>query len=342
MKKTGSGANESDGAGRQEDASGDALYFDDVPLEDILYSSGPRRPGAAGLYLRGREPVNAFVRAALGRDHADAARLALRIVKLKAALSVPMYIDAVRACCALIPPYPLAILRYEFSPIVALLHKAWRFAVEEGHSDLQEIAANPYSRCQEMVGNYEASRKALLQLREIHRNRGDLEQEAAALNNYAFTYWAESRYEEALPGFEEAVEKFQASGAYFRVPNARANYWDCRVQVDAEADLDEAERVAHELMKALHRSFFWQRRKPFLLLSRVRNRQGKLRAAIRMARKVCAISENQSSGLAGLDCEWLFFLQARDPNPGGTPDSSIEFIDLRAPGRSPRRLAPRS
>lgn len=282
-----------------------SLYFDDLPLEEILYGESQRDPTEAGLYCKNQHLVDNLIKAAGKNDYVGAIQAALQIEQQSFALSVPMCMKIARALGALIPVHPVPIIQADISSLTRMLERICQIALDRHNRDLQETTIQVLYRCYEVNGRFSESRELLKRLWEIQIEKGNLEEEASAINNYAFAFWLEKRFKEALPLFHEATEKFQKAGAYYRVPNAKANYWDCYLRVADEIDFKEAEAISLRLIKNLRRSNFWQHRKPYLLLSRIRDRQGKIDSAIRFARKACKMSQEKPGRLAEFDREWL-------------------------------------
>lgn len=297
------------GKSRPWDSKRPEIVFDDQPLECILYGQDGDGPTAASLFGRARELVG-LIRDAYGAGDVGTV---IDVCKVFAAgdisISSGMCFELAEVLTAMVPQYPNPVLRFDLAPLCPVLEKIWAVALEKKNDALQQRIAAPFYRCYEHCGDYEKARKVLRWLLESSRHNGNRCEEAVALNNLAFEYLLEGRFQEALPDFEEASNLFQALGIPAESANSRANYWICKFE---SPDLDAPDQVEAELRslaKILTQSKYWQARKPMILLARIAERRGDMEDSILWVKKAIRVCKGSGTRYPETDAQYLQHLK---------------------------------
>ena len=281
------------------------IVFDDQPLEAILYGQDGGGPTPATLFGRARELVG-FV-----RDYyrAGGTEAVIDQCKLLAghdiSISSGLGFELAAVLTTIIPQYPNPVLRFNLAPLRPLLEKIWAMALENENNTLRQRIAAPFYRCCEHYGDYKKARQVLRWLLERNRYNGDQLDEAVTLNNHAFEYLLEGRFQEALPEFEQAANLFQALANPAQSANSRANYWICKFESSELDATDQVEAELKSLAEILTQARYWQARKPIILLGRVAERRGDLEEAILWAQKAVEACKGSGTRYAETDEQYL-------------------------------------
>ncbi len=289
------------------------LYFDDESLEDILYPSkkGKGGPTPANLYLRTNEQFREFIAAVHDADFSEAVDVAERLGSSDLPMSTGMAMDIARVMRRIIPLDPLAALPCDLRGLRPLLEKVWCMATDLGDDQLVDRLGTPVFRWYEHSGEYSEARRILRCMIERSKAKGDRHDEGILINNFAFEYYLEERYEEALEWFSEAVRIFDEVGDRFEMQNARANCLFCVFEIGDTLDLGSIEAEIKEMQNDLASGTHWQKRKPHLLSAMVEERRGRLIQAIRFARKAAACTKSAKSSYYEMDRHYLAKLKKK-------------------------------
>ena len=146
----------------------------------------------------------------------------------------------------------------------------------------------------------------------LERNRyiGNGFEEAITLNNHAFEYLLEGRFQEALPEFDQAANLFHVLGDPVQSANSRSNFWLCRFE---SSDLEVSGQVEAELKtlaEILTDARYWQARKPLILLAKLAESRGDLETAIAFAKM--AVDASKGSGTRYSETDLQYFQQLQE------------------------------
>jgi tetratricopeptide (TPR) repeat protein len=280
-------------------------FFDDEPLERILYGEGNQGPSSANLFWPARKYVQEIITACREGKVTDLISAASELVGNDFIISAEMCSGIVQAIGILSPYYPNPVMEHDLTPLRPLIDKIWAIALEKKDVNLQDNAGTPVFRWYEHHGMYEEARQVLGRLIEISRERVNRRDEAIYLNNLGFEYLLEKRWKEAIPYFEEAARIFKEIDVTFEGLNARANYWLCRFELDDLDDIDSVETEVKEIMKHFKGTGRWFERKPLILLAKIEERRGNIEKAISLVEKAIESSKNSNTRYPEMDGEYL-------------------------------------
>ena len=209
----------------------------------------------------------------------------------------------------LVPNCPNPCLGNDLTPLGPLLQQMWQSALKAEDKRLQQELGTVLYRWYEHCEQYEGARGVLTVLIDINRERGDRANQAVMLNNFAFEYLLEGKWQEAIPLFEQAATIFQDKGDEYECANARANYWTCRFECDDLADLDQVEEELKTLRDILMRRTSWHLRKSFILLAKIEEQRGNTEDAIQLVEQAIEASRGSNTRYPALDANYLRDLQ---------------------------------
>ena len=288
--------------------SGDFL-FDDEPLEQILYGQNPNRgPTRANLYLSALECVRRIRRAYLDENIRDALEKAAELSSKAYPISKRMCFSLAVIMKGIVPNYPNPIIEFDLSALRPLLEQMWNLALRTEDKELQQEVGVPLSRWYEHHHRYQDARRVLRRLIELGQEKRNPIDEAIMLNNFAFEYLLEERWQDAIPFFEKATKIFKENADTSQYANSRANYWICRVECD---NFEEAEKVETEvkvIAKLLDKNTAWHTRKPLILLAKIEEKRGNINAAIRLVKRAIRACEKSNTRYPELDAKYLKYL----------------------------------
>jgi hypothetical protein len=281
------------------------LVFDDEPLEGILYGENARRPTRANLFWPGLVWVREIKAACGAGDIRQAVTRASEFAANRYTLTPGMCRDLAPVMSAVVPSHPNPILEHDLSPLAPLVGALWSLALREKDKALQEALGTSLYRWYEHHQRYEDAKRILAILIEICRERHDEPDEAVLLNNLAFEYLLEERWQEAAPLFERAAALFKAHDQEYQHANSRANYWTCRFETEELDGLDGIEGELQTLGEILEKRPGWHARKPLILLARIRERRGKIKAAIGLVKRAVASARGSGTRYPEEDARYL-------------------------------------
>lgn len=279
---------------REWDRERPAIVFDDQPLESVLYGQVGDDQTLASLFGRARELVDFMRDAYRAKDSEKVFEACQALAADDQLISWGMCVELTALLDAMVPHYPCPVLPVSLTPLCPLLEKIWAMGWEKKNHALLERMATAAFRCHEHCGQYETAREVLRWLLENRRRQGDRYHVAITLNNLAFEYLLEGRWQEAILGFEEAAMLFQTIGNAVQAANSRANYWMAQFEPSKPDEVENSETELQELEDILTRAMSWQARKPRILLAKVAEQRGDLEEAIHWVEK--AIQACQGSG----------------------------------------------
>jgi len=286
-------------------------FFDDEPLERILYDKSLEGPTVANLYLQVREFV-ARIENACNEGHIhEAIAIAFELGRSGKPISLEVCSRLVVIMIGIVPSCPNPIITFDLLPLEPLLAQIWMMALEKENKALQLHVGPVLYRWQEHYGRYHEARQVLTRLIEINRELKNHFDEALYLNNFAFDYMLEDRYSEAIPLFEEAARMFEKLDITFQYANSRANYWTCRFKLDDIDDLEGIEAELKTLLKIVRQSGQWHERKPLILLAQIEERRGNIKEAIDLVEQAIKSSTGSNTHYPEQDAVYLKCLQGK-------------------------------
>jgi tetratricopeptide (TPR) repeat protein len=184
-------------------------------------------------------------------------------------------------------------------------------AQDKQEKDLVKKCGTLLYRLSEHYGRYSQAREILNRLIDIHRGEGDLHGHGVVANNCAFEYLLEGRYQEAMPGFEEAARLFEDARDPLQSANARANWWICRYECGNLPEISTIEAKLKELADLLSGSGYWQARKPLVLLARLAEKRQEINEAIGFMKRAIQAGTGSGTRYPNEDAEYLHRLESR-------------------------------
>ena len=287
-------------------------FFDDEPLEQILYDKCPEGPTVANLYLQVREFVARIENACNDGHIQDAIAIASELGRSGIPISIEVCSRLVVIMIGIVPSCPNPIITFDLLPLEPLLAQIWMMALEKENKALQLHVGPVLYRWQEHYGRYHEARQVLTRLIEINREIKNHFDEALYLNNFAFDYMLEDRFSEAISLFEEAARMFERLGIAFQYANSRANYWTCRFNLDDIDDLEGIEAELKTLLKIVRKSGQWHERKPLILLAQIEERRGNIKEAIDLVEQAIKSCSDSNTHYPEEDVIYLDRLQKKE------------------------------
>lgn len=284
-------------------------YFDDEPLDRILYGKDLSGPSPANLYLSARRSVEKIISSCREGKMIDAISAAFELGSSETPLSIEMCRVIANVMSEVFPYYPNPVIKYDLSGLRPLFEKIWRIASEKSAIGLQGKAGLLLFRWYEHHGKYEEARHILTRLIELYRKECDRQEEAIMLNNLGFEYLLEKRWHEAILNFEKATEIFKEERITFQYANARANYWTCRFALNDFGDITDTETELKEIYQVLGGARQWYGRKPFILQAKLEERRGNIDKAINLVEQAIDSAKDSNTRYPETDREYLEFLQ---------------------------------
>lgn len=188
------------------------LVFDDEPLEHVLYGTGTQGPTPASLFRKSRVYI-VKINEAYGKGDTQAVIDAAReFMSDDCVISVGACYRLAGIMKKIVPHIPNPLMPFDLAPLRPLLERIWQVAVESRDAGLQTMSGTSLYQWYQHHRQYDSARSILRTLIEIHfldRNRSE---EAVTRNNYAFEYYLEHRFLEAIPEFEKAAMIFEETG----------------------------------------------------------------------------------------------------------------------------------
>ena len=287
--------------------SGDRLqfFFDDEPLQSILYGEPTEGPTQANLYLPIRERVEKILIAYKDGYIQEAIQQAALLASSGSDISIGMYCEITEIMRSIVPDYTKAIIKYDLTPLQLLLEQIWRQSLEVKDKGLQKSVGTPLYRWYEHHEKYHDARMILRKLIRIYREEKSQTMEAILTNNLAFEYWLEGKKDDAVKWFKTAELIFQKDHDTFNVANSRVNYLMCKFDLNDLDDTEEIESELKELAKMLSSSGLWHERKPWILLAKLEERRGKIEEAINLVKRAIESSKDSNTWYSKQDEVYL-------------------------------------
>lgn len=288
------------------------LFFDDEPIDDILYGTWRGKgPSMANLFRRGQSFVDKIVAAYRAGSPEDLISAAHILGSSGEELSIDMSRTLVEVMCQFVPTCPYPVIKYDTLPLGPLLRKLWQDALIRDDKNLTKKAGFVLSHWSESHRLYRESRKVLRRLKPLYRDLADLPEEAGTVNGIGFTYLLEEKWKEAIPFFEEASFAFKKLQQTFRYSNARCNYWTCRFELGDMGELDETEKELKELSSMLNGEGRWHERKPLILRAKLEEKRGNIDKAIILVMRAVKVTRGGETRYPEFDGEYLEELRKR-------------------------------
>jgi tetratricopeptide (TPR) repeat protein len=293
------------------DSAGDPkeFLFDDEPLENILYGAELKGPSPANLFLPAWKNVQKILTACKEEKITDIISTASELAGSDILLSQEMCYRISEAIGRFFPYYPNPVMKHDLSSLKDLFEKIWRLTSERPDVGHQHKAGTLLYRFYEYQRQYEDARRVLSRLIEISKGQNDKKDEALYINNFAFEYLLEERWEEAIPYFEEAARMFKDAEIPFEFFNARANYWVCRFNLGHLDDIERMETDLKEILSEFKGSGRWYERKPLILLAKLEEKRGNIHKAIDLVEKAIESARNSNTRYPEIDTKYLDHLK---------------------------------
>lgn len=289
-----------------------ALFFDDEPLDDILYGAGQGKgPTRANLFRKGQFFVDKIVAAHRAGSPKDLICSAHDLCSSGEELSIEMNRTLAEVMCQFVPTCPYPVMKYDILPLGPLLQKLWQDALLRDEEDLIKKTGFVLSHWCENQGLYQESREVLGRLKLLYRDLANQPEEAGTVNGIGFTYLLEGKWQEAIPFFEEAARAFKELRISFRYANARCNYWTCRFELGDMGEIDETEKELKELSATLCGEGRWHERKPLILRAKLEEKRGDIDKAILLVRQAIEVTQGGETRYPEFDGEYLGQLRNR-------------------------------
>jgi tetratricopeptide (TPR) repeat protein len=287
------------------------IFFDDEPLERILYGQELQGPTRANLFYPATELARKILRASLEGKMEDILENASRLAGPEHPLSLGVCFELTEIMRAIVPDYPNPILPFDLSSLGPLLRRIWNYSLEPENRELQGSIGTPLYRWYEHHRRYDEARQILLALIAKYRKNGDRVDDAVMTNNLAFQYMHEARWREAMHLFAEAATLFKEINFSFDHANSRANYWTCGVEILGPDEFDMAEKEMRDFTQILSKFNDWHSRKPYFVLAKIEERRGNVSKAIQLVEKAIQVCKDGKTRYPELDAKYLGYLKNR-------------------------------
>ena len=287
------------------DSKNKDFYFDDEPLERILYGADLNGPSPANLYAPSHKYVQRIITSCKERNLTDLISALSALAKDNLLISTGVCHLITDAIGEFFPYYPNPVVVHDITNLEPLLANIWGIALEKQDASLLRKVGTPLFRWYEHHGKYEDARRILNKLIESSREHNDRINEALHLNNFAFEYLLEKRWNEAISHFAASAELFAQSGIRFEAVNARANYWICRFELDDVDDLESAEAELNEISKVFDGAKRWYERKSLILLAKIEEKRGNIAKAINLVEKAIESAKESRTTYPEIDRKYL-------------------------------------
>ena len=296
---------------KEEDGQTEEFVFDDEPLEKILYGEAGNGPTRANLFWPVLELVEEITRAFRESDVPRAIMKASELGLKKLPISTGACRTLALIMESIVPQYPDPVMDHDLSSLGNLLEQIWEVARSSRNPALEESVGTTLYRWYEHHGHYEKARGVQTELLEKPRKRNDPLHEAILINNLAFEYLLERKWREAMHLFEKAVHINQEQGRRFEAANSKANYWICRFECGPVNEIKKTEAELQSLRKQLSESTGWHARKPLILLARIEEGRGNIKAAIELVKEAIESSSNTKTRYGEMDRKYLEALMSK-------------------------------
>lgn len=287
------------------------FFFDDEPLEKLLYGEKQGEPTSANLYLATLKYVREIFHELNKGETQHVINIAAELGTSEAPISIKTCSMLAYVMRQIVPDFPNPVTEFDLSGLGPLMNQLWNVAINFRDDHLQRNAGSPIYRWYEHHGQYDKARNVLKRLVEIYHEKGNWLGEAVMINNLAFEFYLEGRYAEALPLFEKAVVIYRQNNETYEAANSRANYWECRFNIEGIEDLAHAEPELLKISTILGKRFGRHARKPLILLARIEEHRGNMEKAIKLIKKAISMCEDSKTRYPDLDTEYLECLKKK-------------------------------
>jgi len=280
------------------------LFFDDLPLEHVLYGETAEGPTQASIFREADLMVQEIIEVWSMGDME-------KTIQKASQLPLDQMMPSLHACSkmrevlrSIVPNYPRPILGLDISALGPVLEALRQRAADLGVELLKLKYDELLYRWFEHMGRYGEAREVLKGIIRVVAKRGDRMSLAIMINNYAFEFLLEKRWRYAIPLFGAAAKLFRDIdiGEY---ANARSNQLFCELESSNfgfnEATVEELETLAD----ILEMEGSWHKRKPLMLLARIHESTGNLELAFQFARKALKPPVNRNSLYYKEDVEFV-------------------------------------
>lgn len=284
------------------------LVFDDQPVESILYDKPCASPTPASLFATTAPTVSAIVRGL----HEGAVEEPLRRLGELLARGDPVKSNDLCRVAGpirgLLPQVPCPIVENRGLPYGALLQPIFSASLEYDEDELVAATGMTLYRYYEGVRRYADGVRVIAALLERAKKKLHLIDEAVFTNNLGYEHFLDRDWERAEPCFVRAIELFTQADATFDRNNSRLNLLACRYERSDGQTVEGFEPEVSQLQALLAPN--WLQRKALILLARISERRGDLKAAIRFTRKAVKACKDVPTWLRLEDQEYLKRLTA--------------------------------
>jgi tetratricopeptide (TPR) repeat protein len=282
-----------------------AIFFDDEPIESVLYAERRTGPSNASAFAEARSETEAIAAdLAAGKNQVVVGRI-VRLLDSEQAVPLTVCSAFVLAMTHLIPECPRPLLHPGTGDcgeaLRALISRAKRYGAEAIFSRAQVLLY----RWHEGRGEYAQARSVIHPMLRRAEREDDLGQAAILVNNYGYEYLLESRPVEAAPYFERALDRFTRMRHASEIANVRANLLTCQFALSAPDDRIGLFRDLADTHRALRRRRDWRARKTMRLLAQLSAKHGRPAAAAGWARRAVAASAGVPTRLREDDERYL-------------------------------------
>ncbi len=285
------------------------LVFDDEPLEDLLYGKRERGPTSASLFIQSRKHLAGIQEAYKKGDIQAVIDESQKLVFAGCAISVGTCAQIAGIMRKIVPHIPNPVMRFDLAPLKPLLEKIWQTGMEKRDDSLLKKAGTSLYQWYQHHQHYEKARSVMRTLIDIHVREGDRSEEAVTRNNYAFEYFLEGRFLEAIPEFDKAVVIFEQMREEGQCANSRANSWMCRYELGDLGEIRQTETELRRLAGILKREKLWQARKPLILLARIAERDSRIEEAIALVEQAVEACKHTHTHYPEMDGKYLTCLK---------------------------------
>ena len=287
------------------------LFFDDEPIDSILYGRSSRGPSPASVFTD-FDPVLDEIKLAAGCNNiARALELVSWLLTGQSPVPVSTCMSLVRILQSAVPLVPKPILVDAAIKAGPLLHDIIVRAKRVNATGLQTEAETIVYRWHEGRGEYGKARVVVASLRDRAASTGDNSELAVMINNYGYEFLLEGNYLDAEPHFVNALKLFKDFGMKTEVPNALANLLTCRFALSPSHEWEAMLPELAESHCALRDAGDWRVRKTSRLYSDRAIALGRLTVAVAWARKAETASRQVTTQLHQDDENYLRSLTAR-------------------------------
>lgn len=287
--------------------------FDDEPLGQILYGQNPNNgPTPANLYLPAIEYVQRIAESFYKhRNTRNVVERAFELSRKGYPISKTSCFELATIMNRIVPDYPNPLIEFDLSDLRLLLEQMWNCALRTEDKELQEEVGTSLYRWYEHYCLHEAARKVLTTMIQNYRSQRNHHSEAVMINNFAFEYLLEGRYQEAIPFFENAAKIFMEYDDTYQHANSRANYWICRFECGDLEEVAEIETDMKTIAENLSEGIYWHRRKALILFAKIEEQRRNIFNAIKFVKEAIECCKESNTRYPELDRKYLEHLKRK-------------------------------